>query len=52
MTIAFGQGALNGELGHGPDQPKSATKPTQNKPLAGIEVIQYVHGNVLPVIPF
>ena len=61
MTIAFGQGALNGtylatspsvarhrhssplgELGHGPDEPKSATKPIQNKPLAGIEVIQCV----------
>ncbi len=64
MTIAFGQGALNGlrflsrsptvlsnshlslssgELGHGPDQPKSATKPIQNMPLAGIDVIQCVH---------
>ena len=61
MTIAFGQGALNGtsfsssactllsclialpgELGHGPDQPKSATKPIQNMPLSGIDVIQYV----------
>ena len=49
MTIAFGQGALNGELGHGPDQPKSATKPTQNKPLAEIEVIQYVHGDFCPI---
>ncbi|KAM5532222.1 hypothetical protein V8D89_014122 [Ganoderma adspersum] len=44
MTIAFGQGALNGELGHGPDQPKSATKPTQNKPLAGIEILQVAGG--------
>ncbi|KAI0718012.1 RCC1/BLIP-II [Cerioporus squamosus] len=44
MTIAFGQGALNGELGHGPDQPKSATKPIQNMPLAGIDVIQVAAG--------
>ncbi|TFK89603.1 RCC1/BLIP-II [Polyporus arcularius HHB13444] len=44
MTIAFGQGALNGELGHGPDQPKSATKPIQNMPLAGIDVIQVAPG--------
>ncbi|PIL24867.1 transcription factor [Ganoderma sinense ZZ0214-1] len=44
MTIAFGQGALNGELGHGPDQPKSATKPTQNKPLTGVEILQVAGG--------
>ncbi|KAI0741335.1 RCC1/BLIP-II [Daedaleopsis nitida] len=44
MTIAFGQGALNGELGHGPDQPKSATKPIQNMPLVGIDVIQIAAG--------
>ncbi|KAI0730901.1 RCC1/BLIP-II [Earliella scabrosa] len=44
MTIAFGQGALNGELGHGPDQPKSATKPIQNMPLSGIDVIQVAAG--------
>ncbi|TBU47473.1 RCC1/BLIP-II [Dichomitus squalens] len=44
MTIAFGQGALNSELGHGPDQPKSATKPIQNKPLTGIDVIQVAAG--------
>lgn len=59
MTIAFGQGALNGkfscwllssilasnfpgELGYGPDEPKSSTKPLQNKPLTGIDVIQCV----------
>ncbi|KAI8985752.1 regulator of chromosome condensation 1/beta-lactamase-inhibitor protein II [Trametes punicea] len=62
MTIAFGQGALNGatfqshgipftewhakeltgELGLGPDEPKSATKPVQHKPLTGIDVVQYV----------
>lgn len=40
MTIAFGQGASNGELGLGPDEPKSATKPTHHKLLAGIHVLQ------------
>ncbi|KAL4249963.1 Protein RCC2 [Abortiporus biennis] len=40
MTIAFGQGAANGELGLGPDEPKSATKPTRNQPLIGINVFQ------------
>lgn len=42
MTIAFGQGAANGELGLGPEEPKSSTKPTKNQPLAGIDVFQYV----------
>ncbi|PCH44602.1 RCC1/BLIP-II [Wolfiporia cocos MD-104 SS10] len=40
MTIAFGQGAGNGELGLGPDEPKSATKPTRCQPLTGVEVFQ------------
>ncbi|KAH8104111.1 RCC1/BLIP-II [Cristinia sonorae] len=40
MTIAYGQGAANGELGLGPDEPKSATKPTRHQPLIGIDVIQ------------
>ncbi|THH33373.1 hypothetical protein EUX98_g865 [Antrodiella citrinella] len=40
MTIAYGQGASNGELGLGPDEPKSATKPIRNQPLTGINVIQ------------
>ncbi|KAI0358134.1 RCC1/BLIP-II [Trametes cingulata] len=40
MTIAFGQGAQNGELGYGPNEPKSSTKPLQHKPLTGIEVFQ------------
>ncbi|GJE93212.1 RCC1/BLIP-II protein [Phanerochaete sordida] len=44
MTIAFGQGASNGELGLGPDEPKSATKPTQNKLLAGIQILQVAAG--------
>lgn len=45
MTIAFGQGAANGELGLGPDEPKSATKPTRNTPLIGIEVFQVAAGH-------
>lgn len=56
MTIAYGQNAANGmafyafpglvlmafegELGLGPDEPKSATKPTKHQPLAGIEVLR------------
>ena len=31
-----------GELGLGPDEPKSATKPTKSIPLSGIEVFEYV----------
>jgi len=38
MTIAWGQNAANGELGLGPDEPRSATKPTRHQPLIGIEV--------------
>ncbi|KIJ65345.1 hypothetical protein HYDPIDRAFT_88099 [Hydnomerulius pinastri MD-312] len=38
MTVAYGQNAANGELGLGPDEPKSATKPTRHQPLVGIEV--------------
>ncbi|EMD39122.1 hypothetical protein CERSUDRAFT_46878, partial [Gelatoporia subvermispora B] len=40
MTIVFGQGASNGELGLGPDEPKSVTKPAQHKRLIGIDVLQ------------
>jgi hypothetical protein len=32
--------ALIGELGLGEDQPKSATKPVQVIPLAGVEVFE------------
>jgi hypothetical protein len=60
MTIAWGQGAMNGklipfpyylcsliqsligELGLGPNEPKSATKPTRHQPLIGIDVFEYV----------
>ncbi|OCH96269.1 RCC1/BLIP-II protein [Obba rivulosa] len=44
MTIVFGQGASNGELGLGPDEPKSITKPTQHKRLIGIHVLQVAAG--------
>lgn len=38
LSVAWGQNAANGELGLGPEEPKSATKPTRNARLAGIEV--------------
>ncbi|KAI0290568.1 regulator of chromosome condensation 1/beta-lactamase-inhibitor protein II [Russula brevipes] len=41
MTIAWGQNAANGELGLGPEEPKSATKPTRNQPLIGIDVFEF-----------
>ncbi|KAG2143761.1 regulator of chromosome condensation 1/beta-lactamase-inhibitor protein II [Suillus bovinus] len=44
MTVAWGQNASYGELGLGPDEPKSATKPTSHQPLAGIEVISVAAG--------
>lgn len=44
MTVAWGQNASYGELGLGPDEPKSATKPTRHQPLAGIEVISVAAG--------
>lgn len=31
-----------GELGLGPNEPKSATKPTKVQPLSGVEVFAYV----------
>jgi hypothetical protein len=31
---------FQGELGLGPEEPKSATKPTRNQPLAGINVMR------------
>jgi len=42
MTVAWGQNAANGELGLGPEEPKSATKPTRNQPLVGIDVFESV----------
>ncbi|KAJ3767182.1 regulator of chromosome condensation 1/beta-lactamase-inhibitor protein II [Lentinula raphanica] len=44
MTVAWGQSASNGELGLGPDEPKSSTKPTKHIPLEGIEVLQIAAG--------
>ncbi|EPT01146.1 hypothetical protein FOMPIDRAFT_1121068, partial [Fomitopsis schrenkii] len=44
MTIAFGQGASNGELGLGPNEGKSATKPTRHQLLIGIDVFQIAGG--------
>ncbi|KAG2364307.1 regulator of chromosome condensation 1/beta-lactamase-inhibitor protein II [Suillus spraguei] len=44
MTVAWGQNASYGELGLGPDEPKSATKPTRHQPLAGIEVLSVAAG--------
>ncbi|KAH9989909.1 regulator of chromosome condensation 1/beta-lactamase-inhibitor protein II [Russula compacta] len=44
MTIAWGQNAANGELGLGPEEPKSATKPTRNQPLIGIDVFDVTAG--------
>ncbi|KAG6332897.1 hypothetical protein ID866_6193 [Astraeus odoratus] len=44
MTVAYGQNAANGELGLGPDEPKSATKPTPHQPLTGIEVFSVAAG--------
>jgi hypothetical protein len=42
MTIGWGQNAANGELGLGPEEPKSATKPTRHQPLIGIDVFEFV----------
>ncbi|OBZ74133.1 Protein RCC2 [Grifola frondosa] len=44
MTIAFGQGAANSELGYGPNEPKSSTKPIRHQLLIGIDVIQIAAG--------
>jgi len=44
MTVAWGQSASNGELGLGPEEPKSSTKPTKHMPLEGIEVLQIAAG--------
>ncbi|EDR07538.1 uncharacterized protein LACBIDRAFT_250496, partial [Laccaria bicolor S238N-H82] len=44
MTVCWGQNAANGELGLGQDEPKSATKPTRNIPLVGIDVFDIAAG--------
>ncbi|KAF7309577.1 PHD-type domain-containing protein [Mycena indigotica] len=44
MTVAWGQNAANYELGLGPDEPKSATKPTKHVPLSGVDVLELAAG--------
>ncbi|EIW75324.1 RCC1 BLIP-II [Coniophora puteana RWD-64-598 SS2] len=44
MTVAWGQGASNGELGLGPEEPKSTSKPTRHMPLSGIDVLSVAAG--------
>ncbi|XP_006461672.1 hypothetical protein AGABI2DRAFT_193077, partial [Agaricus bisporus var. bisporus H97] len=44
MTVCWGQNAANGELGLGPEEPKSSTKPTKNNPLAHIEILDIAAG--------
>lgn len=44
MNIAWGQGAANGELGLGFDQPRSATKPQRVNPLDGISILDVAGG--------
>ncbi|KAG6810944.1 hypothetical protein H0H92_009685 [Tricholoma furcatifolium] len=44
MTVGWGQNAANGELGLGPDEPKSATKPTRSVLLSGIEILDIAAG--------
>jgi hypothetical protein len=44
MTVAWGQNAVNGELGLGPNEPKSATKPNKVQPLSGVDVFAIAAG--------
>jgi len=44
LTIGWGQSAANGELGLGPDEVKSATKPVEIQPLKGIEILDVAGG--------
>ncbi|PPQ97999.1 hypothetical protein CVT26_003061 [Gymnopilus dilepis] len=44
MTVCWGQNANNGELGLGPEERKSASKPTKNVPLSGIDVFDIAAG--------
>ncbi|KAF9563560.1 RCC1/BLIP-II [Agrocybe pediades] len=44
MTVCWGQNANNGELGLGPDERKSASKPTKNVPLTGLDVFDIAAG--------
>ncbi|PWN48238.1 RCC1/BLIP-II [Violaceomyces palustris] len=44
MNVAWGQNAQNGELGLGPDKPKSATKPQRCETLDGISILEIAAG--------
>ncbi|KAG8870194.1 hypothetical protein FRC20_000247 [Serendipita sp. 405] len=44
MTVAWGQNAVNGELGQGDDKPKSATKPTPIETLAELDIFRVAPG--------
>ncbi|KAK0215160.1 regulator of chromosome condensation 1/beta-lactamase-inhibitor protein II [Armillaria fumosa] len=44
MTISWGQNAANGELGLGPEEPKSATKPIKHAKLGGLDVLSVAPG--------
>jgi len=44
MVIGWGQNAATGELGLGPEQPRSATKPTRHELLVGIDIIDVAAG--------
>ncbi|KAG5652910.1 hypothetical protein H0H81_003110 [Sphagnurus paluster] len=50
MTVAWGQNAANGELGLGPEEPKSATKPTRSVPLVGVNVFDIAAGQNTTVL--
>ncbi|PFH46297.1 hypothetical protein AMATHDRAFT_51137 [Amanita thiersii Skay4041] len=50
MTVCWGQNAANGELGMGPEEPKSATKPTRNVPLSGLDVFDIAAGQNTTVL--
>ncbi|KAF8194680.1 regulator of chromosome condensation 1/beta-lactamase-inhibitor protein II [Pholiota molesta] len=50
MTVCWGQNANNGELGLGPDERKSASKPTRNLTLVGVNVIDIAAGQNTTVI--
>ncbi|KAK1225445.1 hypothetical protein PQX77_011615 [Marasmius sp. AFHP31] len=38
MVVAWGQNPVNSELGLGPDEPKSCTKPTRHEKLDGLHI--------------
>ncbi|KAG8808756.1 hypothetical protein FRC17_003795, partial [Serendipita sp. 399] len=44
LTVAWGQNAVNGELGQGDDKPKSATKPTPIETLAELDIFRVAPG--------